>query len=352
MRIQWNQLAASAGRIIVLAAACCLVGCERTAIEVYSVPSEDPWKVPAGWRQEKTEGMRTARFAAPSPGGSTLDISIFSLPARSIGDPSTILNIWRKQLNLEPVSEAEAARQAQKVVMGSADGVLYELVSPGSSSEGKAGQRSLIAAAEKGGTSWFVKMTGDLAGVTGQKAAFVGFLQSLNFDHIPRPTPESGQNRDQGHDHDETSGATPARPEWQVPASWTEQSPGEVLFAKFVVTGDAGVRADINVSFSMGDGGGFAFNVDRWRKQLGLTPWDEAALSSNTTLVDAEGAKAQVVDFKGTDARSGRPARSVGVVLALEGRTWFYKLMGDETLVEREKAAFLKFITTAKHPNG
>ena len=60
--------------------------------------------------------------------------------------------------------------------------------------------------------------------------------------------------------------------------------------------------------------------------------------------------KAVLADFTGTDARSGKPARLVGVVLPLNGQTWFYKLMGDADVVGAQKDAFVQFVQSSKYP--
>ena len=33
-----------------------------------------------------------------------------------------------------------------------------------------------------------------------------------------------------------------------------------------------------------------------------------------------------------------------------DGQTWFYKMMGDDATVAREKDAFVKFVQTARYP--
>ena len=98
--------------------------------------------------------------------------------------------------------------------------------------------------------------------------------------------------------------------------------------AKYVIAGAGGAQAAVNVSSLAGDGGGLLPNVNRWRGQLGLAPVTEADLA-NLPTIDASGGKATLIDISGTDARTGKPARLVGVVLPLGGQTWFYKLMGD-----------------------
>jgi hypothetical protein len=58
------------------------------------------------------------------------------------------------------------------------------------------------------------------------------------------------------------------------------------------------------------------------------------------------------VDMTGTDARTGQKARLIGAIVPQANQTWFYKLMGSEQIVAREKDAFSKFVQTAKYPNA
>ena len=103
--------------------------------------------------------------------------------------------------------------------------------------------------------------------------------------------------------------------------------------------------AAVNVSMSAGDGDGLAANVNRWRGQLGLPPIVEIL----TTPIDVTNGKAQLVDMSGTDARTGQPARLVGIAVSQSGQTWFYKLMGNAKVVESQKDAFTKFVQGVKY---
>jgi hypothetical protein len=67
------------------------------------------------------------------------------------------------------------------------------------------------------------------------------------------------------------------------------------------------------------------------------------------TALDLPGGKATVVEMSGADAKTGRPAKVVGAMVPQDGRTWFYKLMGDANVVEAQKDAFTKFVQSAKY---
>lgn len=42
----------------------------------------------------------------------------------------------------------------------------------------------------------------------------------------------------------------------------------------------------------------------------------------------------------------------IGVVVPRDGQTWFYKLLGQPEVAEREKSAFLQFVQSAKYSNA
>jgi hypothetical protein len=142
------------------------------------------------------------------------------------------------------------------------------------------------------------------------------------------------------------------RPEWTVPEGWAEVPNPQMLLAKFRVTGEAGAVLDVNVSVEEGDGGGLQGNVNRWQGQLGLDPTPAGEMARLVTRLEVAGAQAALVDLSGTNAMSGQPARIIGAVLSRDGRTWFYKLMGPAPLAAREREAFLKFVQSARYPNG
>jgi len=143
----------------------------------------------------------------------------------------------------------------------------------------------------------------------------------------------------------------PAKPLWKVPSEWQEQSPGQINLAKWVVGSDSGGgSAEVTVSAFPGDVGGLLANVNRWRGQVGLGNISQADLSSNVTPVDVPGGKAMLVDVTGS--KNGQKARLIGAIVPREGRTWFFKLMGDEQVAEKQKSVFVKFVQTVQFPDA
>jgi hypothetical protein len=91
-------------------------------------------------------------------------------------------------------------------------------------------------------------------------------------------------------------------------------------------------------------------NVNRWRGQIGLSQLAQDDAEKLASSLDVLGGKAMLVDMTGD--KNGRKTRLMAVMVPREGQTWFFKLMGDATVAERERAAFIKFVQSARYPNA
>jgi hypothetical protein len=260
-------------------------------------------------------------------------------------------------VGLSNLPEDDLAKLAEKVTVGDAPADLYDLA--GTTPGNGAAERIIGVIFHREDTSWFFKMTGDANLVEAQKPAFIAFLKSVQFgapsaaaamdmSQLPPSHPDIGG---MATTMPATGGDAAAKPTWTVPAGWQEGPLAQFLIAKYVIAGDGGAAAAVNVSSLAGDGGGLLPNVNRWRTQLGLAPVTDADLA-NLPTIDATGAKATMIELSGTDARTGKPAQLVGLVLPLGGQTWFYKLMGDANLVAQQKAALVQFVQSAKYPDA
>lgn len=377
---------ASVGTLLILAAA----GCGRDSVKVYHVDNNDSatpapppmatpsamptampaglpapdnsglpslqYALPAGWEKKVLTQMRVASFTAAQD-GKQADVSVIPLPGMAGTDPANV-NRWRGQVGLEALSETELAKLAEKVTVGDLPAELYDLAgtSPGSGDA----ERIIGVILHREDTAWFFKMTGDAGVVEAQKPAFIAFLKSISFG-APAAAPAAMDMSQLPPSHPPIGGVNPGlpaassdagdKPTWTVPADWQEGQLAQFLVAKYVITDADGASAAVNVSSLAGDGGGLLANVNRWRTQLGLAPVAEADLA-NLQTIDASGGKATLIEFTGTDGRSGKPAQLVGVVLPLNGQTWFYKLMGDAAIVAQQKDALVKFVQSAKYPDA
>ena len=306
------------------------------------------WKTPAGWTEVPPSEMRVGSFKVAGADGKLADVSIVPLPGMAGTDAANV-NRWRGQVGQPVLTDDELQAAAENVEAGGQPAQLYDIA--GTNPTGGSAERILGVIQHRDSMAWFYKMTGDADLVEQQKPAFIEFLKSLNFGAASQtpaemPAANPAASGDMGG---LLSAPAPAaggnKPNWQVPAGWQEVAGGQFLVAKFTLTGDGGATAAVNVSSSPGDGGGLAANVNRWRGQLGLSPSPD----NLATPVDITGGNASLVDFSGTDARTGQPARLVGIVVSLPDQTWFYKLMGDAKVVESQKDAFTQFVQSAKY---
>ena len=328
------------------------------------------WTLPAGWQEKPAGEMRVASFSAPGNNGQLVDISVVPLPGMAGGDLSNV-NRWRGQVGLPPVQEADLAKLGEPVTVGDAATLLFDQAGtidaskaiPGMPSLGAGKIRILAVALHRPDMMWFFKATGDDESVAQQKPNFISFLKYFQFaaaDALPAGHPDIGAAADTlpaGHPDMgamppgatlPNAGPAPALPGWTVPTGWQAEPPTAMLLAKYSVT-EGGPKAEITVSSFPGDVGGLLANVNRWRRQISLPPLDDAGLAQAVTALTTPAGPASLVDITGTDAKTSQPARLVGVVIPLNGQSWFYKLLGDATVVEHQKAGFIQFVQSAKY---
>ena len=263
------------------------------------------------------------------------------------------VNRWRGAVGLAPVTEAELSKLAQAVQIGGEEGQLYDQAgeNPGSGEK----TRMLVAIARHQGIAWFFKLNGDDELVAQQKPAFVDFLKTVSFESAPGQTdlppshPPIGGSDALPSQPMLSQASDQTKPNWQVPTGWKELPGGPFLVSKFSIGAEDTPPTTVNVSMSQGEGGGLVMNVNRWRGQIGLSPLPEAEISKALTSLDTAGGKAMFIDLAGTDPKSGQKARIVGAIVSQPNRTWFYKLMGGDATVTKEKDTFAKFVEGVKY---
>lgn len=133
---------------------------------------------------------------------------------------------------------------------------------------------------------------------------------------------------------------------WTAPAHWKTKPQSAMRKGSYAIAGDDGTEADMAVTAFPGDVGGDLANVNRWRGQIELPPIGEAELARTSQHLDFNGLHCTFVDFANPD--SANPQRILGAIVPFEGATWFFKMMGPDALVAREKTAFLQFLQTVR----
>jgi hypothetical protein len=140
------------------------------------------WTLPPGWQEQPAGGMRVGSFLV-TEGKGKADISVVTLSGEAGGVLANI-NRWRKQLLLSETTETGLPSLATNVDSDGTPALIVDMVSDVPLPDTKIRTRILGAIIERGGNTWFVKMTGEDSLVKKHKAGFLDFVKSLKFpDH-------------------------------------------------------------------------------------------------------------------------------------------------------------------------
>lgn len=135
------------------------------------------WEVPATWKSVPASTMRLASFALSGPNNQTGDLSVVALGPAAGGTLANV-NRWRNQFGLGPIDDATLTQTTTTTdLTGGGKAVIVELVGEGTS----AGKRMLAAIVPRPDRTWFYKLTGDDALISGEKANFLKFVQSVKY---------------------------------------------------------------------------------------------------------------------------------------------------------------------------
>lgn len=133
---------------------------------------------------------------------------------------------------------------------------------------------------------------------------------------------------------------------WMAPAAWKPMTGSSMRKGSYAIGPEGGPAADLAITAFPGNVGGDLANVNRWLGQLSRPPITEAELPATLTPLSPNGLNMLVADLAGGTAEA--PLRMLGVIVPHAGSTWFFKLTGPDSLVAKEKPAFLEFLKTVK----
>ena len=132
------------------------------------------WEVPEGWTQK--QGSSDFRFAQIDLGDNL--VLVVSRFGGDVGGTLANVNRWRGQLQLPPVKADELEKVTKKVKAGDATALMTDFTS-------EAGDQRMLGAIlsdEKGGRTWFFKLTGPAKAVGEREEKFRKFVESVKLD--------------------------------------------------------------------------------------------------------------------------------------------------------------------------
>jgi hypothetical protein len=253
------------------------------------------WKTPEKWQRAEGKAGRFATFAL-GPKDQPLELTVTPLERK--GKAASVLdnvNRWRGQVGLMQVGKAELGQMTRQLKLAGGDeATLVDLTGPGA---GKMAQRQRPVEERPG-----------------PRAAALG-----------RP-----------------------KLKYEMPPGWKELPGDDLRVAAFKVA-DGEQAATVTVIPL--PGGDLLANVNRWRNQLGLPPIEADQVKRDVKSIKVAGTDAPYVDLTGPEKAGGRQ-RILAVMLAREGRTWFFKMTGPDELLGRQKQAFERFVASVRFAGG
>lgn len=125
--------------------------------------------LPAGWSVGPENAMRKGTFIVPGPDGSKAELAVTVFPG-SVGGLTANVNRWRGQIGLPPADEASIRASAQEAKVGPDSGMRFIMKS------GDGAKATDAVMVPKGGSTWFLKLSGDAKAVESAGSAFVKFI--------------------------------------------------------------------------------------------------------------------------------------------------------------------------------
>jgi hypothetical protein len=287
--------------------------------------------VPPNWEPQPLSQMRQASFLVHGENGALADISLVSLGAAA-GNVLDNVNRWLGQLAEPPITADKLATLIQKLHTPSGDVDIIDITGQPENGDASKDGRIVAAIAPDEGKTSFYKMRGnpDLIGI--EKTNFLKWISAIRSD----------TRRDQAMLQADAPTAEKPEIKWEVPAGWSPAPASAMRYASFTSADDTGSKIDISIVTFPGDGGNDLDNINRWRKQIGLTPADESALNAVVVPLKTEAENFSSVDIAGTNSRM------LAAWTRHDGRAWFVKLTGPAAAVEKEKPNFVKFIQSIR----
>jgi hypothetical protein len=264
----------------------------------FNTPDGPPkWTLPEGWREQPGSQMRYATIQMGA-GEKPLELSVMSVSWTDDNTAATLANVnrWRGQMSLKPITAQDLDKETSRVDL-------------------------------KDGVATIVDLEGTLSAGGGMGRP--PFASGPVTPPVERPAAPSSK-----------SGLTYTTPEGWKPGKATSMSRA----AFEVVDGDE--RVAITVTDLHESAGALLPNINRWRQQLQLGLTTQEELDKAIQPIDVGGVKGQFIEILGPDGAKRQAL--LGAIVVEGGKAWFFKLMGDAPLAEREKSHFQSFVQSAK----
>jgi len=267
------------------------------------------WELPEGWTEKEGAGMRAATLMLPTE-GDPLELSVIGLPWRAGASPPPAtgspppppaallsnINRWRGQLQMPPITAEGLADCTQKRTLEETSVTVVDLRGWWKSS----------------GMGPFMGRPG--AGMAKQPGAGTPRLAAVKF---------------------------------AAPGGWDVLPAGGIRKAAYrLVKGDR--EAMITVIDFPADAGPVIAdplsNVNRWRGEIGQPPISSEELAAMVETIQIDGQEGSYIPM----ISEGADRAILATMVENSGRIWFFKMIGDHSLVAEQQETFRNFLQSVQ----
>jgi len=288
----------------------------KTVAPATTAGAPPTWQLPEGWKEKREEKgalqIRDATLVVPddsAPDGGPLEIAVSSLPLTDDWDDFLERNVnrWLGQLGQGPLAGTTIKKLIDEVATAAGPATVIELAGVSKDSS------------------------------RGNPHAGMAATRPLQTSQPPSQQSASQQSSD-------------APLVFDTPAAWQPGRISTMRKAAFnVVDGDQ--QAEVTVIDLPVAGGAqitdVPANVERWAGQVGLPGLDDAALAKLIQETTIDGATGSYVALLGPEDAE-RPVGMLAAMVVRDEKVWFFKLIGDRSLVEKQQDAFQSFLHSVR----
>lgn len=374
----------STSRVLFCAVLVVVSGCRNDQVREYSVPKEQApvmppagggmgmgsrsaapaaserpeWTLPASWQERPGEGMRYATLVVDAT-APPLEIRVtpLGLAAR---DPLGNINRWRGQIGLEPVSQEQLPKVARSEQINGRAADLVDMTGP--AANGEPAMRMLAAIVPGDESVWFFLLAGPADRVAKHAKDFDRFIHSVRLSAAPAMAampsdhpPVEGMPSDHppvGMTQGQPGATSPASDmTWAVPPGW-QQAPSTNSFrvGTFQFT-DGAESGEVAITKFPGGAGGVLENINRWRGQIGLPPVGSLQEQPMQKVVVA-GIESARIDLVAATGDAGARKRMIVVTLPHADISYFIKMTGSSSLLDKHGKDFEAFLKSVQFPGA
>ncbi len=315
---------------------------EDPTIQSYSIPSEYngpivTWTLPESWGENPDlSGPMAGSFHVKTDNGPQGRIGV--MPFRESVSTVDVANMFSREMGLPAFNEELLKPILKNKKIGERTFEWLRLVEPDSSSNSRT---ALLALLRKDGETWLFPFIADEKLVNQEIANFSSFLGSCTLrSSKTKPIMAKAPVRKVAKPNEPKPKFNPWS--WNLPSSWKQGKQSSMRVGSFSVDDAQGNKLDISITSFPGDVGGLLANVNRWIGQIDLAPINETQVQKYCSPVKIDEKESQFVEAYGN--KKGILAG----ILFLKDESWFFKLIGDRVLVEREKNAFVAFLESVR----